>query len=425
VNILMMTNTYKPILGGLERSIESFTREFRRRGHRVVIVAPEYEGAKPEKDVVRIPAVQNFNGSDFSVQLPIPGILELALGDFRPDLVHSHHPFLVGDTALRVASKYNVPLVFTHHTLYEENTHYVPGNEEAVKRFVIELSTGYANMVDQVFAPSESIKAMLEARGVTTPVVAVPTGIYISQFSRGAGQAFRKKLNIPADAFVVGHVGRLAPEKNLEFMTQAVAQFLRAQPKAHFLVAGDGPSQENMQEIFNNNGVSSRAHFAGVLKGKDLVDIYHAMDIFVFASHSETQGLVLAEAMACGTPVVAVDAPGVREVVKDKANGRLIETDNVSELADAMEWVRRQPAHAFKQMRSACRETASEFSMERSVGKALAAYASLSIQGFFYRSGGTSMRERIGRVVSTQWGLFKNFTKAVGAMTGLGDGNRK
>ena len=104
----MMTNTYKPILGGLERSVESFTKEFRKRGHRVVIVAPVYDGMEVENDVVRIPAVQHFNGSDFSVQVPISSVLENALNDFTPDVVHSHHPFLIVDTALRVASRFNI-----------------------------------------------------------------------------------------------------------------------------------------------------------------------------------------------------------------------------------------------------------------------------------------------------------------------------
>src|SRR5665213_1889477 len=195
MNILIMTNTYKPLLGGLEKSIERFATEYRQRGHRVVIVVPEYPDAKPEEDVIRIPAAQHFNGTDFSVQLPIPGLLNEALGKFHPDIVHSQHPFFVGDTALRVASKYNVPLVFTHHTLYEENVHYIPGNEEAKKRFVIELSTGYENLVDCVFAPSESIMKMIKERGVETPVHVVPTGLYVKDYTRGAGAVLRKKLH--------------------------------------------------------------------------------------------------------------------------------------------------------------------------------------------------------------------------------------
>jgi glycosyltransferase involved in cell wall biosynthesis len=211
-----------------------------------------------------------------------------------------------------------VPLVFTHHTLYEENVHYVPGNEEALKRFVIELSTGYANLADKVFAPSESVMELMQAHGVQSSIEVVPTGIDVKKFIHGDGQAVRKQHNIPADAFVVGHVGRLAPEKNLEFLAWAVANFLKSQPAAHFLVVGKGPSEEVIQQIILQEGLQDRFHMAGVLKGDDLINAYHAMDVFVFASQSETQGLVLTEAMAAGIPVVAVDAPGVREVVKEE-----------------------------------------------------------------------------------------------------------
>ena len=298
---------------------------------------------EPEEDVIRIPAFENYNGSDFSVQLPIQGTLTKALGDFIPHIVHSQHPFLIGDTALRIASKYNVPLVFTHHSLYEENVHYMPGNIEALKRFMIELSTGYANLADHVFAPSESVSLMMKERGVTTAIDVVPTGIYTEQFSRGAGKAFRKKLNIPADAYVVGHVGRLAPEKNLEFVTRAVAQFLKKEPKAHFLIGGTGPSEESIKEIMTQEGVTDRLHLAGMLKGKDLVNAYHAMDVFVFASQSETQGLVVTEAMAAGIPVVAVDAPGVREVVKDGVNGRLLVNESIEDFVAGLVWLKKLP----------------------------------------------------------------------------------
>jgi len=250
MNILIMTNTYKPLLGGLEKSIESFAREYRKRGHRVVIVAPQYPGMRPEEDVIRVPAVENFNGTDFSLQLPLPGTLQEALGEFRPDIVHSQHPFLVGDTALRVASKYNVPLVFTHHTLYEENVHYMPGNEEALKRFMIELSTGYANLADGVFAPSESVMQLMKDRGVQSPIHIVPTGIYVKDFTRGAGKALRKRLHIPSHSFVVGHMGRLAPEKNLEFLARAVAAFMKENPEAHFFDRRSRPIGRDHQGYF-------------------------------------------------------------------------------------------------------------------------------------------------------------------------------
>lgn len=416
MNILMMTNTYKPILGGLEKSVESFTKELRKLGHRVIIIAPKYPGMRKEEDVIRIPAVQNFNGSDFSVQLPIPLALTDALKDFRPDIVHSHHPFLVGDTALRTASHYNVPLVFTHHTLYEENVHYVPGNQEALKRFVIELSTGYANLADKVFAPSESVKNLMQERGVTTPIEVVPTGIYTNKFSRGAGKDFRKKFNIPEDAFTVGYLGRLAPEKNLEFVTQAVAAFLQKQPDAHFLVCGTGPSQEGMQKILDEHGAADRYHAVGAVKGKELIDAYHAMDTFVFASQSETQGLVLTEAMAAGVPILAVDAPGVREVVKDGVNGRLLPVPDMEQFTSALEWLKKLPPEDMKKMNNECRETARAFDMDGIVKRVNDIYISLIVEGFIRRQNDDNSWAKTVRLITSEWELIKNLTKATGAM---------
>src|SRR3990172_3888517 len=127
MNIVMFTNTYTPHVGGVARSVEAFSGAYRRRGHRVLVVAPEFaDQPQHEEDVVRIPAIQNFNGSDFSVVLPVPGSLDDVLDAFKPDIVHAHHPFLLGNTAVRVARFRELPLVFTHHTLYEQYTHYVP-----------------------------------------------------------------------------------------------------------------------------------------------------------------------------------------------------------------------------------------------------------------------------------------------------------
>ncbi|MBP9854834.1 MAG: glycosyltransferase [Candidatus Omnitrophica bacterium] len=416
MNILMMTNTYKPILGGLEKSVEAFTKEFRRRGHRVLIITPEYDGAPEEEDVIRIPAMQKFNGSDFSIQLPVPGVLEKVLEGLRPDIIHTHHPFLIGDTALRLASKYNTPVVFTHHTLYEENVHYVPGNQEALRKFVIELSTGYANLADQVIAPSESVMQMMQGRGVQSPIHVVPTGIYEKNFSRGARLGFRGKFKIPKDAFVVGHLGRLAPEKNLEFVAKAVSKYLRGDVSAHCMIAGKGPSEEMIQEIFRREGVIDRLHMVGVVKGKDLVDAYHAMDVFAFASQSETQGLVLTEAMAAGVPVVGVDAPGVREVVRDKVNGRLLMQENLDDFFAALAWMKTQSPEMMKKMNAACRQTAHQFSMESSVDKISKVYLSSIIDGFVRKSTGDNFLSSTLRLIEAQWRLTTNLSKAAVAM---------
>ena len=416
MNILMMTNTYKPILGGLEKSIESFTKQLRQKGHRVIIVAPEFENMKKELDVIRVPAFQNVGSSNFSIQLPVPGVLTEALGDFKPDIVHAHHPFLVGDTALRIARKHHAPLVFTHHTLFEQNTHYLPGNPKGLKRFVIELSTGYANLADQVFAPSESVMELLTKRGVITPIKVVPTGVDILRFSKGSRMKFRNAMKIPLECFVIGHVGRLAEEKNLEFLTQAVVTFLKREPNARFLVGGTGPSEEMIKAKCEEVNVSDRLYMAGILKGKDLVSAYHAMDVFAFASQSETQGLVITEAMCAGLPVVAVDAPGVREVVTDQFNGRLLPSENLEDFVSALSWISKASSAKVKKMKEACRYTVKQFSLKISSESALEAYESLISKEIVRGEvGEDSAWAKAMQIFQTQWDLTKNVANAAGA----------
>ena len=421
MNILILTNTFTPHVGGVARSVEAFTEEYRQRGHRVVVVAPEFpDMPQHEVDVVRIPAIQNFNASDFSVVLPIHPMLSETIDAFRPDIVHSQHPFLLGMTAVRVARRRGLPLVFTHHTLYERYTHYVPGDSPALKRFTIELATRYANLADQVFAPSESIRDLLQQRGVVAPIAVVPTGVRLEHFAHGDGAAFRRQMDIPEDAFVVGHLGRLAPEKNLEFLAEAVADFVGSHPHAHFLVIGSGPSEAAMRDVFAQSGLEARLHVAGILKQQELANAMHAMDLFAFASTSETQGMVLTEAMAAGLPVVALDAPGAREVVRDRHNGRLLLEASSAVFSAALHWVADLEPESLRKLKQAALDTANAFSMPRSADKALACYEALK-PGKTAESGeDVSAWEEVMTAIMTEWNILKSVAGAGDAALGAG-----
>jgi glycosyltransferase involved in cell wall biosynthesis len=374
----MMTNTYLPHVGGVARSVDGFCRALRALGHQIMVVAPEFpDSPESETDVVRVPAIQRFNGSDFSVRLPVPGLLDEPFERFHPELLHSHHPFLLGDTALRVASARGLPVVFTHHTLYEEYTHYVSSDSDAIKRFVIDLSTGYANLCDHVIAPSQSVAALLQQRGVTSPITVIPTGVDLPMFAKRSGRRIRKALGIPPGVFLAGHIGRLAPEKNLMFLTRAVARFLQERPQAWFLIAGAGPLDGPMKAHFGEAGVLERIRFAGILQGRDLPDAYDAMDVFAFASKSETQGMVMAEAMAAGTPVIALDASGVREVVRDGVNGRKLAVEDQDAFSAALAWYADLPAEGKKAMSRQALRTARGLSSEASAAKLASVYQSV------------------------------------------------
>ncbi|HTL48586.1 MAG TPA: glycosyltransferase [Verrucomicrobiae bacterium] len=412
MNILMMSNTYFPITGGLEKSIQSFARQFRKMGHKVLIAAPEYPGvSKKEYGVARIPAIQNFKGTDFSVNLPIPGIVEKFIEVFRPDIIHAHHPFFMGDMAMRVAGQYNIPLVFTYHIMFEQYTDYFPLNSETGKNFVIELATGYANLCDHVIVPSESVREMLIERKVKTPVWVVPTGVDTKAFRKGDRAGMRRRLKIPKDAFTAGYTGRVSPEKNLEYLGRAVSLFLKRQKNARFLVVGKGSYSEPLEKLFRGQGVLDRVHFAGVLRGRKLVDAYHAMDAFAFASQSETQGMVVTEAMAAGLPVAALDGPGVREVVKNRANGRLLPAGARPEsFVKALEGLMREKDES---MRAAALATAESFSMENCALKALHAYQSVKTRRRFSKRIHRPWETVMNRI-KTEWEMLANLGKAAG-----------
>ncbi len=417
MNILMMTNTYTPIVGGLEKSVATFSEEYRKLGHRVLIVAPVFEGMPAEETgVIRVPAVQHFNGTDFSVELPVPGFLNDALAEFHPEIVHAQHPFLIGDAALRVAYQLKIPLVYTNHTLFEYNTHYV-SDSQVLKRFVIQLSAGYANLADQVFVPSLGVKTMLEQQGVKSPVEVVPSGIDVAGFQKGDAKNFREKLHIPGNAYVVGFTGRLAPEKNLEFLARSVALFLKKKENACFLVVGKGPSEETVRDIFKAEGLESRLFFAGVLQNNELVDAYHAMDVFSFASKSETQGIALLEAMASGVPVAALDACGVQDLVQNGINGILTEREDANNFSDALNAMASMPREKKDALSRAALLTAQGYSREICAKKALSMYEAVIRRGLNGRQDqgspwGDSAWSQTARKLSAEWELIKNMTKA-------------
>lgn len=378
MRIAMFTNTYLPQIGGVAISVNRFAEGYRKRGHPTHIVAPEYDEAgsseQDEADVTRVTSLTRFGGGPFSLALPITFEMEDALDAFRPEIVHSHHPYLLGDSAARAAAQREIPLVFTYHTQYEHYTYYASKSIAALRPFVVRLAAGYANLCDLVVAPSESIRDMLRDRGVRSEIEVIPTGVDGEAYRRGDGGKARAELRIRDKAFLVGHVGRFAKEKNLLFLCRAVAEFLRRRKEAHFLAVGEGDAASEMKAVFARAGVEERVRFPGKRTGQALVNAYHAMDAFAFASKTETQGMVLVEALAAGTPVVALDAPGAREVVRDTLNGRLVTQETEADFAEALEWIADRASWRERRHRDAVSRTADPFDTEVCVSKALSAY---------------------------------------------------
>ncbi|MCW8892705.1 MAG: glycosyltransferase, partial [Deltaproteobacteria bacterium] len=357
------------------------------------------------------------------------GLLTRKMKTFHPDIVHTHHPYLLGVTALRIARYRRLPLVFTHHTRYEEYSHYVPGDSILLRRFVTEIATQYANLADQVIAPSESIRDLLRQRAVTTAIEVIPTGVVVENFSDGSGGKVRRKLNLPPHSYVVGHLGRLAPEKNIEFLARSVAKFIKntartpAFKDCYFLVIGAGPCEQNIRDIFWSAGIASKLHILGVLQQRDLADALAAMDIFTFSSKSETQGMVLTEAMAAGVPVVALDAPGAREIVRNRANGLLLQQEeSIEGFARAIDWMARQSPQQQRKFQQAARQTAEAFSMSRTVEKALSCYRSLQPHSPTGWSEPEEQWQSSLQLIKAEWDILKAAGSAAGVALNRSNG---
>lgn len=413
MNIAMFTNLYLPLVGGIQRSIATFKHEFEQAGHRVLVVTPLVEGRSlKDSSVIEVPAIQNFNGSDFPVAIPLAGYLAKTLDDFAPDLVHSHHPFLLGDTAVRAARKRSCPLVFTYHTMWEHYLHYVPADSPAMKTFVKRMAAEYCNLCDQVIAPCESIATILRNRAVTTPIAAIPTGIDTDRFSDGDGGRLRERLGIEPDAFVAGYIGRLGPEKNLLVVARALAQLCEEKADAQALIVGTGEVAPELRTVFEQAGLRDRLHMPGVLENQDLVDAYHALDVFAFASQSETQGLVLAEAMAAGRPVIAIDAAGARDIIVDGSNGRLLMEEDSAALAAALRDVAEMPTEEVERMRQAAAETGARLSSANCAARALELYKRLVQQNAAQHQQAENAWSRSLKLLEAEWNLWTSRASA-------------
>lgn len=335
----MVTNAYAPYVNGVTRSLETCVAGLLAFGHEVRIFAPDSAGVQNDPSyVVRVPALPR---NDSAAPIPIIGdwFTRLVTQDFRPDVIHSHAPFLLGEHALDLRRRFAAPVVFTWHTMYGEHAHHLrlpvdwlPAASVAADKIAVR----YANRCDLVLAPSRGVAARLRKNRVITPTRVLPTGINPAAF-RGDRARARAALGFTPDDFVLGHVGRLSVEKNLEALAGAVRDYLARDASAKFLVVGDGRERDALLAALPPN----RVVYTGTLQDQPLANAYAAMDVFVFASQSETQGLILAEALLSYVPVVAVSATGVDDVVQHGLNGLLV--DVPEKLPSALVQLRAQP----------------------------------------------------------------------------------
>ena len=335
MKIALFTNNYLPFRGGVTTSVETLRRGLDASGHEAWVFAPRFpDAAPPIPRVVRYPSLPAVTYPEFTLAVPwAPRIARRARTE-RFDVFHAHHPFLLGPAARRLARRDGRPLVFTYHTRYDKYAHYVPLPRGFVEAAATGLSTRFATRADAVLAPSSLVRDELVARGVRVPIAVVPTGVDLRRFAPGGRVAARKALGLASDDLLLLYVGRLDREKSVGRILAAFERVAGTIAHARLVLVGHGTEAAALRAQAGRLPVGDRITFLGVRPHDALVDFYRAADVFVFASETETQGLVLAEAAACGVPAVTVNGPGCDEVVRDGETGVLTKADPAA-LAEA------------------------------------------------------------------------------------------
>ncbi len=353
MKIALMTNNYKPFVGGVPISVERLKEGLKRSGQEVTVFAPTYPGQEAEEDVFRYATLKKHFMGGIVLPNPVDWHIEQEFKKQRFDLIHVHHPMLIGRTAVYLARKYNIPLVFTYHTRYEQYLGYFAGMrkleqgagrhggyrgelERRMVRCIKEkwmpayLHT-FLKHCDCVIAPTKGIRDYLEGTlGIEgNRLFVLPTGIEDGSFHvpPDARAAVRHAYGAEGCPLFLS-VSRMAPEKNVEFLLESLA-IARARSQTAFkvLLVGDGPARKAYQMRAKKLGLENVVIFTGAIPNGELPPFYAAADAFLFASKTETQGIVVLEAFAGGTPVYGVRASGVSDLVRDGYNGRLTQED--------------------------------------------------------------------------------------------------
>jgi 1,2-diacylglycerol 3-alpha-glucosyltransferase len=337
VRILMISDVSFPRVNGVSTSIATFRRQLHELGHTTALVAPAYATeASDDGPVVRVasrpvpldPEDRLMSRRDLRAKLA-------ALAGQRFDLIHVHTPFIAHYAGVEFARRMAVPVIETYHTYFEEYFHhYVPFLPRALLGFLARrLTVSQCAALDALVVPSQAMQSALEQYGVRTPMHVIPTGIDGARFHGGDGAAFRRRHGIGAGRPVLAHISRVAHEKNIDFILRALVLIVRAQPDVLLVVAGEGPALPHTRRLAQRLGIADHVLFVGYLdRGGELLDCYRAADLFVYASRTETQGLVLLEALALGVPVVSTAVMGTADVLRD-VKGAVVAPDDEAAFA--------------------------------------------------------------------------------------------
>ena len=379
MRVVMVSDVYFPRINGVSTAIQTYQQALRAHGVEVSLVAPDYGQPCAEAWITRVPA-RPVPG-DPEDRLVRWGAMHQAVEDAAEqgcDLIHVQTPFVAHYAASATARRYGLPVITTYHTLFEEHLkHYAPLIPAAwLRGLARSFSRRQCNALNAVIVPSKAIHERLGSYGVKTPMHVLPTGISLQLSANGGNRAgncadrqkFRTRFGIDQARPLALFVGRVAHEKNIGFLLDVIALARESLPDVLLLIAGEGPALPHLQQSVAERGLQGCVQFIGYLDRKtDLPACYAAADAFVFASRTETQGLVLLEAMAAGLPVVSLAEMGTVDIL-GAGRGAIVPEDNPGAFAAALSGLLRDQ-DLRNRLSLEGREYATEWSDDRLAGK--------------------------------------------------------
>ncbi len=378
MRIGMMADLYKPHVSGITNYVSLNKRYLEAAGHEVFIFTfGDHEFADDETNVMRTPGLPLTDTGyylSFHYSRKAKALLQTM------DIVHVHHPFLSGRLALRYCRPMRIPIVFTNHTRYDlyAQTYLPLLPEEISETFLQTYMPPFCAAVDLVISPSAGMAKILQQLGVTTPIEIVPNGVDLTRFHDNGGDC-RADFNFQPDDFLLVYSGRLAPEKNLEFLLNAFAGAAEAVDNIHLLFIGGGPEEENLRKLAAQTSAANRIHFTGMIPYDDLPRYLAMCNAFVTASVSEVHPLSVIEAMASGLPVVGIHSVGVGDTVEDGVTGFLARPDPAA-FAAKLTRLCLDPALC-RRMGAAARAASQKYDIKRTTQIMLSHYEALVFDG--------------------------------------------
>lgn len=383
MNIGFFTDTYFPQVDGVVISINLFRRELEKRGHTVYIFAPHSlkgskvdfkQEEKEDPNVFRFRSLDSIFVPGYPFAIPISFKASRKIPKLKLDIVHAQSYSTLGLLGDLVALTEKIPKVFTYHTFYSEYAKdYIFKGKIDASKVVQKYDVFYCNRCDRVITPSVKLKDILEQFGVKSQITVLPTGIDLEEFEGIEPGGIRKELGIPEDKKVLLFVGRLGVEKNVEFLIRMMNVLLRKKDNVVMVIVGDGKNKKDLEKVAKKLDLENQVYFTGFLERVKTLQVFATSDVFVFASKTDTQGLVLLEAAAMGKPVVMIKDEGLGNLVVDGENGFTVPDDR--EAFARKTALLLQDNELYARMSSNSRAKAKSLSIERQTDKLLKLYS--------------------------------------------------